>query len=847
MLKRILLSGLLLIVLGTVQVKAQFAGGSGTEEDPYQISTVDQLQEIQNHLDKHFVQTNDIDGIESSNWNWEGGTGFKPIGDETIKFIGSYDGNNYKILNLTIIIDQSIHTIDRAGIFGVTGTEAIIKNVNIENIELLNDDTVGALVALNNGMIKNCFSSGTIKDTEYDEFYIGGLIGINNGSIYDSYSIINITLDKAEAIGGLVGLHNEGLIKNSYAEGSINVTGGGRSSSLGGLVGKFNDGEIIDSYAIGDVLGNNSLGGLAGNMSGTIKNSYSTGLVTGNNNTGGLVGFGRGTIINSYSNNNVNGNSNNGGLVGEFGGNIQNSKAVGDVISQDGDYVGGLVGYLSGTIQSSHADGNVTATNSLRVGGLVGHVINGNGISNSYSVGNVFGKNVVGGLVGSIYGKKVNNSFATGDVTGSNIVGGLVGRNDSEAAIYNSYARGNIEGEESIGGLVGINQNNSLVSKSYSSGMVSGTTDIGGLVGVNGASIDKSFWDTENSNTSDGVGSGYSNGITGLNTEQMVSTRALENMSGLDFENTWSLTEGYPALYWEDVESIPLPPSQITLLKPEAEATNIQTNDEFSWMSDQMATSYEITIAPDSNFTSPVVDSTLSDTVFTLENQLEYDTTYYWRVKTINESGESDWSEAWSFTTIIANPDMVELVLPINEDLVPIDNPFFEWTSSEIADSYYFQLTQDEQFESVDFDTTLSEPDTSFTLPQILDEEQYFWRVRAENESGTSDWSEAFWFTGNGGLSLEEESLPTEFTLNQNYPNPFNPSTQIRYGIPQAAEVELSVFNMLGQKVATLVSKKQSAGWHTATFNASGLSSGFYIYRIQAGEFVSTKKLMLIK
>lgn len=96
-------------------------------------------------------------------------------------------------------------------------------------------------------------------------------------------------------------------------------------------------------------------------------------------------------------------------------------------------------------------------------------------------------------------------------------------------------------------------------------------------------------------------------------------------------------------------------------------------------------------------------------------------------------------------------------------------------------------------------------------------------------------------------VSNEHIERPYELNLFQNYPNPFNPTTQIRFGIPQSADVQLNVYNMLGQQVAALVSGQKSAGWHTATFDASGLSSGAYIYRIQAGEFVQTKKLILIK
>lgn len=90
-------------------------------------------------------------------------------------------------------------------------------------------------------------------------------------------------------------------------------------------------------------------------------------------------------------------------------------------------------------------------------------------------------------------------------------------------------------------------------------------------------------------------------------------------------------------------------------------------------------------------------------------------------------------------------------------------------------------------------------------------------------------------------------SVPDQFELSQNYPNPFNPSTVIRYSIPQDAKVKLQVYSITGQLVAELVNASQSAGVHNVTFNAAGLASGTYIYKIQAGSFVQMKKMMLIK
>jgi hypothetical protein len=92
-----------------------------------------------------------------------------------------------------------------------------------------------------------------------------------------------------------------------------------------------------------------------------------------------------------------------------------------------------------------------------------------------------------------------------------------------------------------------------------------------------------------------------------------------------------------------------------------------------------------------------------------------------------------------------------------------------------------------------------------------------------------------------------EEDIPDGYTLLQSYPNPFNPSTTIRYGLPARSHVALTVFNTLGQQVAPLQNGEQEAGYHEVRFDGSGLSSGVYFYRIQAGSFVQTRKLLLIR
>jgi hypothetical protein len=93
----------------------------------------------------------------------------------------------------------------------------------------------------------------------------------------------------------------------------------------------------------------------------------------------------------------------------------------------------------------------------------------------------------------------------------------------------------------------------------------------------------------------------------------------------------------------------------------------------------------------------------------------------------------------------------------------------------------------------------------------------------------------------------ETDPLPKQFFLYQNYPNPFNPTTVISYQLPAISFVTLKIYDVLGREVRMLVAERQNAGNHSVTFDAKNLPSGIYFYRIQAGSFIETKKMILLK
>ena len=380
---------------------SDFTYGDGSETDPWQISTPEELNSLRNylgpgHVDKHFALANDIDlsaYLSESGAGYNGGAGWIPIGDWSYEnaFYGDFNGNGHTINGL--FMDWSSDGDNSAGLFGgIIG--ASVRNLALSNVDVSGPYEIGGLAgyaqasAITNVVISGTVT-GTLSESEADSARIGGLIGI----LYSECSITN-------------------------AHSSVQVEGTPYSYEIGGLVGLSRSGcAIINSSAAGSTSGYTYVGGLVGynGDDSVIAGSRSESAVTGTSTIGGLAGENNNSVIlNSFAAGNVSGHDSSGGLVGcNFYSRISGSYAVGDVATSGGDCTGGLVG--SNNYNSE--------------------------IANSYARGAVNGVKVIGGLVASnAGGSTVFHSYATGPVTGATLhVGGLIGYNYMGGPVTDSY------------------------------------------------------------------------------------------------------------------------------------------------------------------------------------------------------------------------------------------------------------------------------------------------------------------------------------------------------------------------------------------------------------------------
>jgi len=350
-----------------------FSGGSGTSGSPWQITTVADLAEVANYngtssSGKYFILTNDID-LNIAPYN--SSPGWIGIGNLSLRFQGTFDGDSHVISNLFISTSTQY-----TGLFGY------VQNATIKNLGVTNANVTSSHATASAGIL---IGGGTVTSTN----------NYSTGVVSSTYSA-----------GGLIGTFAGGTVSTSYSLATVYGNGLG----VGGLFGNVSAGRIYNSYATGTVIGYQRMGGFAGSISGSafVSSSYATGNLNGNNGVGGFVGH----IYQAY---------------------VYNSYATGNVTSS-GSWNGGFFGFSQGValssgthVSSSYATGNVYGSSACGGFGGYNEYLS---IQDSYATGRVACSSSSGGLLGSVWGTSLRNVYSVGVVTNTGAtIGGLLGTN----------------------------------------------------------------------------------------------------------------------------------------------------------------------------------------------------------------------------------------------------------------------------------------------------------------------------------------------------------------------------------------------------------------------------------
>ena len=255
------------------------------------------------------------------------------------------------------------------------------------------------------------------------------------------------------------------------------------------------------------------------------------------------------------------------------------------------------------------------------------------------------------------------------------------------------------------------------------------------------------------------------------------------------------------------------------------------------WKKVTYADQYSVELSMMQTFSDIYKNASTSDTTINI-NGISEGQKYYWRVQANNVEGTSPWSNTSNFTTIIAPTDLVLQRSGSNEiTLTWINN-------SKVEDGYIIERKQSPQTSFTVLDT-IKGSGTEFKDKTVESGQTYTYRVQAYKDSAVSDYSNEASLTLTG--IKKEEEVPTEYSIDQNYPNPFNPSTKIKFALPKTAQTNIIIYDLLGRKIRTLLNNELEAGYYEISFDANNLPGGIYFYRIQSGDFIQTKKMILMK
>jgi len=235
-----------------------------------------------------------------------------------------------------------------------------------------------------------------------------------------------------------------------------------------------------------------------------------------------------------------------------------------------------------------------------------------------------------------------------------------------------------------------------------------------------------------------------------------------------------------------------------------------------------------------------VIQTLIAGATVTRDSTVAPLTIYTYRVRAFNTTLFSPYSNQATITT------MVPVELASYSVTAVKNNVNIEWSTATETNASHFiierKLSDSEWMEAASIKaagTSTTTKSYSFSDRNVATG-KYSYRLKQVDYDGTSET-----FT-----AIEVEvGIPTAFDMSQNYPNPFNPSTKIEFSIPVPANVTLDIFDISGQKVATVISGQMNAGYHFVNVDAAkyGMSSGTYVYRLSADKFTSIKKMILVK
>lgn len=862
----------LAFVLSTISAYSQFSGGDGTEGNPYQVSTATELDSVRAYADANFILMNDIDltdYLTDGNPGYNGGNFWEPIGNDADKFTGDFNGNDLKISGLKINRPAQ----DYIGLFGSIDAGIIYDlSVEIDTVSEVkgNAYTGGLAGKIINSSIINCQITGSVSGN----YNVGGLIGWNESNVTESRSYTNIIGNNQT--GGLIGVNSSGIVTNCHS--NVTVTASGVMS--GGLIGQQYNGEITQCSSAG-----------------TVNSTFSE--------CGGLIGWAEYfTISKCFSSVNINVDGSSctsiGGFVGSANGSssetITECYATGNVLTNCNGYVGGFAGYLNCSVSKSYSVGQVTGT--AQIGGFIGDYAGGASTGRycywdtersglSVSDGGV-GKTtaemklestytdwdfdfswIINPAINDGYPFHPNSSidtftFAGGDGTSGNpyqvstaehlnyirytsgayfilnndidltafltepnlgynegqFWRGIGGGNHSFTGYFDGNNKkisglkinrplrifvglfgliidseikdlsveidtlSNITGYDLTGGIVGVCENSSITNCFTSGSVISTFFRAGGIAGGTSNSCLIKCGSSGNIGCTSGAG-GLVGGCT--------STEVVECFSNADVTGASNLG-GL-------VGSFDSCPSVIR-----------------SYSSG--------TVTGTTNYIGGLAGYALSSVISNCYSKSSVSgSAYVGGLLGVAESSSA--TNCYSAGAVSGTVDNIGGLVG-NNGLSTITGCYWDTETSGQAVSAGGEGRTTAEMKSIDTYTGWD-----FTTP--------VWIINTYNNGYP-------WLDWQGLTGIEEESsIPEVTALHQNYPNPFNPTTEIIFDLNKDSDVNLSVYNSNGQLVKELVKDNLSAGYHNVTFDAAGLNSGLYFYRLNYGDKAITKKMILVK